>query len=235
MKDENKTLALNDTALAQVYIRYPGQTVPTLIPYDNNILSFYPATGNIAQNNTARIEFKPSFLQDGVYDLLVRDRDVSGNYSSNSQNRYEGTSVNGVHYDYKISFNVITKSMITNVLNYPNPFSTRTQFVFTLTGSEVPDYMKIQIMTVTGHVVKEIQRAELGNIHVGVNRTDYYWDGRDEYGDKLANGVYFYRVITKIDDKDVDHMSSGQYGQFFNNTNIDKYFKHGFGKLVIMR
>ncbi len=235
MRDENKTLALNDTSLAQVYIRYPGQTVPTLIPYDNNILSFYPATGNISQSNTARIEFKPNFLQDGVYDLLVRDKDRSGNYSSNSQNRYEGTTVNGVHYDYKISFNVITRSMITNVLNYPNPFSTRTQFVFTLTGSEVPDYMKIQIMTVTGHVVKEIQRAELGNIHVGVNKTDYYWDGRDEYGDKLANGVYFYRVITKIDDKNVDHMSTSQYGQFFNNTNIDKYFKHGFGKLVIMR
>jgi hypothetical protein len=235
MKDENKTLALNDTSLAQVYIRYPGQTVPTLINYDNSILTFYPATGNISKNNTARIEFKPTFTTDGTYDLLVRDKDRSGNYSSNTTNRYQGTAINGVYYDYKISFNIITKSMITNVLNYPNPFSTRTQFVFTLTGSEVPDYMKIQIMTITGKVVKEVQRGELGNIHVGLNRTDYYWDGRDEYGDKLANGVYFYRVITKIDDKNVDHMSSTQYGQFFNNTNIDKYFKDGFGKLVIMR
>lgn len=236
MRDENKTLALNDTSLAQVYIRYPGQAVPSLINYDNNILTFYPATGNIARNNTAKIAFKPTFLVDGVYDLLVRDKDRSGNFSSNSASgRYEGTSINGVYYDYKISFNVITKSMISNVLNYPNPFSTHTQFIFTLTGSEVPDYMKIQIMTITGHVVKEIQRAELGNIHIGVNRTDYWWDGRDEFGDKLANGVYFYRVITKMDDKNTDHMSSSQYGQFFNNTNIDQYFKHGFGKLVILR
>ncbi len=236
MKDENKTLALNDTSLAQVYIRYPGQTIPTLINYDNNILTFYPATGNISRNNTAKIAFKPTFLVDGVYDLLVRDKDRSGNFSSNSASgRYEGTNINGVYYDYKISFNVITKSMISNVLNYPNPFTTRTQFIFTLTGSEVPEYMKIQIMTITGHVVKEIQRAELGNIHIGVNRTDYWWDGRDEFGDKLANGTYFYRVITKIDDKYADHMSSGQYGQFFNNTNIDQYFKHGFGKLVILR
>ena len=235
MRDENQYLALNDTSLAQVYIRYPGQTVPTLINYDNNILTFYPATGNIAKRNQARIEYKPNFTQDGTYDLLIRDKDRSGNYSSNTTNRYEGTTVNGVYYDYKTSFNIITKSMITNVLNYPNPFSTRTQFVFTLTGSEIPDYMKIQIMTITGKVVKEIQRAELGNIHIGVNKTDYYWDGRDEYGDKLANGVYFYRVITKIEDKSVDHMSSTQYGQFFNNTNIDKYFKNGFGKLVIMR
>lgn len=236
MKDENKTLALNDTSLAQVYIRYPGQTIPTLINYDNNILTFYPATGNISKNNTAKIAFKPTFMLDGVYDLLVRDKDRSGNFSSNSPSgRYEGTNINGVYYDYKISFNVITKSMISNVLNYPNPFTTRTQFIFTLTGSEVPEYMKIQIMTITGHVVKEIQRAELGDIHIGVNRTDYWWDGRDEFGDKLANGTYFYRVITKIDDKYADNMSSSQYGQFFNNTNIDQYFKHGFGKLVILR
>jgi hypothetical protein len=216
-------------------VRYPGQTSPTLINYDNSILTFYPATGNIAKHNSARIEFKPTFTMDGSYDLLVRDKDKSGNFSSNSTNRYEGTAINGVYYDYKITFNVITKPMITNVLNYPNPFSTRTQFVFTLTGSEVPDYMKIQIMTITGHVVKEITKDQLGNIHVGTNITDYYWDGRDQYGDKLANGVYFYRVLADINHKQLDHMSSTQYGQFFDNTNIDKYFKNGFGKLVIMR
>jgi hypothetical protein len=235
MKDENKYLALNDTSLAQVYVRYPGQTVPTLINYDNNTLSFYPATGNIAKRNQARIEFKPTFMQDGTYDLLIRDRDRSGNFSSSSINRFEGNSFNGAYYDYKITFNVINKSMITNVLNYPNPFSTRTQFIFTLTGSEVPDYMKIQIMTITGHVVKEITKDLLGSIHIGTNVTDYYWDGRDQYGDKLANGVYFYRVIADINHKQIDHMSSTEYGQFFNNTNIDKYFKNGFGKLVILR
>ena len=235
LKDENKYLALNDTALAQVYVRFPGQTIPTLVNYDNNILTFYPATGNIAKRNQAKIEFKPTFIADGTYDLLIRDKDRSGNFSSSSTNRYEGTNINGVYYDYKVTFNIINKSMITNVLNYPNPFSTRTQFVFTLTGSEIPDYMKIQIMTITGKVVKEITKEQLGNIHVGTNITDYYWDGRDQYGDKLANGVYFYRVIADINHKQIDHMSSTQYGQFFNNTNIDKYFKNGFGKLVIMR
>jgi uracil phosphoribosyltransferase len=113
---------------------------------------------------------------------------------SHATNRYQGTSINGVYYDYKTSFNIITKSTISNVLTYPNPFSTRTQFVFTLTGSEIPDYMKIQIMTITGKVVKEIQRAQVLQeiCIVGVNRAGTMcWDGRDEYGDKLANGVLF--------------------------------------------
>jgi hypothetical protein len=231
MKDENKFLALNDTSLAQVYIRYPGQSTPTLINYDNNILTFYPATGDISKRNQARIEFKPTFTVDGTYELLVFDKDRSGNTSSPTANKYAGN----YYYNYKISFDIITKSMITNVLNYPNPFTTRTQFVFTLTGTEVPDYMKIQIMTITGKVVKEITKAELGDIHIGLNRTSYYWDGRDEYGDKLANGVYFYRVITNMNNKQLDNMSSTEYGKYFNNTNIDKYFKNGFGKMVIMR
>jgi hypothetical protein len=237
VKDQNKYLGLIDTSTAVIYVRYPGQTVPTPINYDNNILTFYPATGNLATRNQAEIVFKPTFTLDGAYDLLIKDKNASGTYSSNPNANYEGsqTSGNGVWYNYKITFNVINKSMITNVLNYPNPFSTRTQFVFTLTGSQAPDYMKIQIMTITGKVVKEITKEELGNITIGLNRTDYYWDGRDQYGNKLANGVYFYRVIANIANRQIDHMSSTDYGQFFDNTNIDKYFKNGFGKLVIMR
>ena len=46
------------------------------------------------------------------------------------------------------------------MINYPNPFSTSTRFVFTLTGSEVPDNMMIQIMTITGKVIREITNAD---------------------------------------------------------------------------
>jgi flagellar hook assembly protein FlgD len=126
--------------------------------------------------------------------------------------------------------------MVTNVLNYPNPFTTSTRFDFTLTGNEVPDYMKIQIMTITGKIVKEITKDELGPIHIGHNLTQYAWDGRDEYGDKLANGVYFYRVTTSLKGNQMDKLSAaGDYSRLFNNTNIDQYFKHGLGKMVIIR
>jgi len=56
--------------------------------------------------------------------------------------------------------------MISNMLNYPNPFTTSTAFVFTITGSEVPQNIKIQIMTITGKVVREITEDELGPLHV---------------------------------------------------------------------
>ncbi len=93
---------------------------------------------------------------------------------------------------------MVTKSTITEVMNYPNPFSTSTRFVFTLTGSEVPDNFKVQIMTITGKVIREITKDELGSIHIGRNITEYAWDGRDQFGDLVGNGIYLYHVQTRL-------------------------------------
>jgi hypothetical protein len=221
LKDENKVLALNDTASIIVYIIPPGGSVPQRINYDGQTLRFYPAdSAALAHGNKAQSEYKPDYTVDGTYTLLVKDMDRSGNHSSN-QSRY----IDNVFYDYKITFQVINKAMITNVLNYPNPFTTSTHFVFTLTGSEVPDYMKIQIMTIRGIVVKEITKDELGPIHIGTNITEYAWDGRDQYGSNLANGVYFYRVVTRLDNRNMDKMGES----------YDQYFKKGIGKMVMVR
>jgi flagellar hook assembly protein FlgD len=85
--------------------------------------------------------------------------------------------------------------------------------------------MKIQIMTVTGKVVREIFKEELGTIRIGRNITDYAWDGRDEYGDPLGNGVYLYRVIVKDEQGDVE----------VRQTAASSFFKKGFGKMYLMR
>jgi flagellar hook assembly protein FlgD len=141
----------------------------------------------------------------------VQGSDVSGNIS-------------GVE-PYRISFEVINESKITHFYPYPNPFSSHTRFVFTLTGSEIPNQIKIQIMTVTGKVVREITQEELGPIRIGNNISSFAWDGTDEYGDKLANGVYMYRVIVKNNGQDIER----------RQTAADKAFTKGFGKIYILR
>ena len=225
LKDENKFLPLDRSSLFDIYIKYPGAAEPTKIDSTSSIFTFYPADGNnLANGNKAQIELKPIFTMDGTYELLIKDRDRSGNNSATTDSRYQGNNP-ATFFDYKISFEVITKPMITNVLNYPNPFTTATHFVFTITGSEVPDFMKIQIMTIKGTVVKEIFKEELGPLRVGRNITEYAWDGRDQYGDLLANGIYFYHVSTRLDDKQMDAMGMS----------YDKYFKKGFGKMAIVR
>ena len=76
-------------------------------------------------------------------------------------------------------------------------------------------------------MVREITKEQLGPLHIGVNRTDYRWDGTDEYGSKLANGVYLYKVNVR--------KSDGSLYDNFSNNDIDSYFTKGFGKLVILR
>jgi hypothetical protein len=212
LKDENKFIALDDTSTFELYVRYPSGTLKRFY-VDNQTVLFRPAdNADLEKENKAEIEFLPEFMEDGIYQLQVKSKDASNNLSGANQ--------------YKIDFEVITKSMISNVLNYPNPFSTATQFVFTLTGSEIPEAMNISIMTVSGKLVKTITKAELGDIHIGLNRTAYVWDGTDDFGSPLANGVYLYRVNLKSATDEV-------YENF--NTGTNDYFKNGFGKMVILR
>lgn len=218
LKDENKYLALNDTSLIKMFIQYPdGSLRPQ--HFDNNQVIFTPASSsNLAKDNTAHIEINKRFEQDGTYELLVQAQDRSKNQSGNY-----GYQPDGI--DYRISFEVVNESQISNVMNYPNPFTSSTRFIFTLTGSRVPDYMKIQIYTITGRVVREITKAELGEIHIGRNITEYAWNGHDQYGDPLANGVYLYRVVTSIDGEQLEKYDTG----------TDKYFKKGYGKMYLAR
>ena len=212
LKDENRYLLLTDTQNIELALQYPDGTVREVDVHSSEVV-FTPANG---EDNTARLEYTPDLVLDGTYKLEVNARDETNNTAGRSK--------------YSVSFRVFNEEMVSNVFNYPNPFSTSTQFVFTLTGNEDPGNILIRIMTVTGKVVKEITMAELGNVHIGVNKTDYKWDGTDEYGDKLANGVYLYQVITKkLDGSDYQNFSDPTQ----NDTNW--MFKEGFGKMVIMR
>ncbi len=211
LKDESRFLALSDTAYIKVQVRFPNGTLRSYSFGDS--MRFTPANLSTG-NNTATIDFLPYFPEEGEYEMIVSGRDVVGNTAG--------------AIEYHVTFNVITKAMISNLLNYPNPFTTSTAFVFTVTGSEVPQNMRIQILTITGKVVREITMDELGPLHVGRNITDYKWDGTDTYGAKLANGVYLYRVLTNLNGKSLDKYKA-------EGDKTDKYFNKGYGKMVILR
>jgi flagellar hook assembly protein FlgD len=208
--DENTYLRLNDTSVLSLTLQYPNGVKKAISFSDPNI-RFTPATA--VNQNKASIEYKPTFTEDGTYQLTVKGKDMSGNAAGD--------------VDYSVSFKVITKSSISNVLNYPNPFSTRTQFVYTLTGEAPPQYFRIQIMTISGKVVREITQDEIGSLKIGTHKTDYAWDGHDEYGNQLANGVYLYRIIAKGKD--------GKAFEGFEGDSTNDLFKKGIGKMVILR
>lgn len=214
LKDENPYMIMDepsDTTLFGIYLTDPAgnqKRIPFVDGMGNTVMQWLPAEST---HKRFKIIYPAAFTMDGKYRLLVQGADKSGNLSGDFQ--------------YKVDFEVIRASSITHMMNYPNPFSTSTRFVFTLTGTEVPDDIIIQIMTVSGRVVREITEDQLGRIYIGRNVTEYAWDGRDEFGDQLANGVYLYTVKAKINGEDIDHRESG----------ADQYFKKNFGKMYLMR
>jgi hypothetical protein len=62
--------------------------------------------------------------------------------------------------------------MISNMLKLSESFTTSTAFVFTITGAEVPQNIRIQIMTITGKICKRNNKDELGPLHIGRNITE---------------------------------------------------------------
>lgn len=83
------------------------------------------------------------------------------------------------------------KAALDHVLNYPNPFTTNTYFQFehNLAGQLLD--VQISIFTVSGKLVKTLQHSTTTD---GFRVTDIQWNGLDDYGDRLARGVYLYRV-----------------------------------------
>ncbi|GAA4748533.1 C25 family cysteine peptidase [Flavisolibacter ginsenosidimutans] len=213
IKDESKWYMLTDTASVKVKVRFPDGSTRSYF-FNNDTLHFTPAQPAPSSNNTATINLRPYFTQDGDYELIVSGKDMSQN--------------NAGDVEYRVSFKVYNKPMISNMLNYPNPFTTSTAFVFTVTGVEVPQNLKIEIMTVTGKIVREITKAELGSLHIGRNITEFKWDGTDQFGQKLANGVYLYRVVTNENGKALEKYRDA-------NDDTDKYFTKGYGKMYLMR
>ncbi len=215
LKDEAKWFMMTDTGTVKVQIQFPDSSLRDY-HFDGATMQFIPAQAAPSNNNTATVNLKPDFNQDGKYTMLISAKDMSQNRSGAMQ--------------YRVSFNVFKKPMISNMLNYPNPFTTSTAFVFTITGSEVPQNIRIQILTVTGKVVREITKDELGPLHIGRNITEFKWNGTDQYGQSLANGVYLYRVITNLNGKSLEKFTDAA-----REEKTDQYFNKGYGKMYLMR
>ncbi len=81
------------------------------------------------------------------------------------------------------------------VVNFPNPFRNETDFTFYLTQ---PGQVSIQIFTVRGLLVKEIESEIM--LEAGFQRI--YWDGRDDFGSAIARGIYLYKIHARTENSE---------------------------------
>ncbi|MGE5498517.1 MAG: FlgD immunoglobulin-like domain containing protein, partial [Syntrophothermus sp.] len=129
-----------------------------------------------AGGKSGTIKYNFNGLESGDYKIQVRAWDIFNN-SSESEEHFTVTGGSDL--------------VIRDVLNYPNPFSSNTTFTFQRNTASPVD-VKIKVYTVAGRMIKEMESMAVTDKFVRID-----WDGRDNDGNLLGNGVYLYKVIIK--------------------------------------
>ena len=179
----------NPEILAKVFDSSGINTVGTGIGHDivaviDNITNqpyilndFYESDLNTYKSGIVR--YPLSNISEGLHTLNFKVWDVYNN--SNEKD---------------ISF-VVSNSeemALNHILNYPNPFSNFTKFSFEHNRPNQYLDVMIQIFTVSGKLVKTLKN---NIINSGFRDESITWNGLDEFGDKLAKGVYVYKIFVK--------------------------------------
>lgn len=135
---------------------------------------FYQGAQDSYQEGTVRFQLPE--LDPGTHSLKIKAWDVLNNS-------------NEVILDFTVAKD--EDLVINHVLNYPNPFTTRTQFWFEHNKPGQDLEVQLQIFTISGRIIKMLKKT----INTPGNRSsELEWDGKDDFGDKIGRGVYLYKL-----------------------------------------
>lgn len=144
---------------------------------------------NLDSYQNGKLQYTLRNLAVGPHTLDVKVWDVNNNSST-------------VRLEFTVTENQDVQ--LDHVLNYPNPFTTHTTFMFEHNQSCSALETQINIYTVSGRLVKTINQLVPTN---GFRVEGIAWDGRDDFGDQLAKGVYVYQLkVTMPDGKKAQKM-----------------------------
>jgi len=164
-----------------------ADTANIKIMLDNQVVKY-----NLDGSPNPQIEFTP--MNDGNLKAIVTFRPVLTEGEHNF--RFIGADKNNNSADtLSIRTNVSYAFKVRELYNFPNPMRGDTYFTFNLFAEKSPERCRIKIYTVAGRLIKEITAPA----HVGYNQI--YWDGRDNDGETIANGIYLYKLILEDTDK----------------------------------
>jgi len=140
---------------------------------------FYTASLNSYKSGKLEYYFKD--LTVGNHTLKLKAWDVNNNSSE-------------MNIEFYVSD--VSQLQIDHVLNYPNPFTTHTDFFFEHNQLGKVLNAEVQIFTVTGKLVKTIFTSFAAN---GSRSEPISWDGKDDYGNTIGKGVYIYKINVSCD------------------------------------
>ena len=139
---------------------------------------YYQANVDDYTNGVVSYPFRD--LEPGLHTLTLKAWDVYNNSST-------------AEFQFLV-FDKDEALVINNVLNYPNPFVSYTEFWFNHNSTEPLD-VSVQIFTVSGKLVRTLNGQTSGGSKAASTLSkDIIWDGRDDFGDKIGKGVYVYKL-----------------------------------------
>jgi hypothetical protein len=149
---------------------------------------FYEADLDSYTSGTIRYPFHN--LEEGLHTLSLKVWDVFNNSG-----------------DAYLEFNVIKseKFVVNDLNNYPNPFSESTSFVFSHNQAEGKLDVILRVFNLNGQIVKTI---ETSIIPAGYRSEPINWNGCDDSGCRLSNGMYIYRMEVRNEAGQTDGKSS---------------------------
>ena len=126
---------------------------------------------------TGTVMYPLTGLAEGSHTLQVKAYDI---YNNGSEEQISFTVKSG------------NETAMSNIFNYPNPFSSSTIFTFQRNSVDPID-VEIKIYTIAGRCIRVIHGAALTSRFVQIP-----WDGTDAEGAKIANGIYLYRIVARL-------------------------------------
>jgi hypothetical protein len=143
---------------------------------------FYTADLDTYQKGTLRYLWKD--LTEGKHTLTLKVWDTHNNPTQQSIEFYVKNTA---------SFPLL------NLKNYPNPFKEQTIFSFEHNKDGVPLKVQINIYNLQGKMVKNIVSDVVAYTF---SKVEVPWNGLDDRGNLIANGVYVYKIqVYSPDDK----------------------------------
>ena len=125
------------------------------------------------------VSFPFPALAEGKHTIVIKAWDVFNNSS-----------------EYTIECIVQKKKeiLVRRLINYPNPFSGKTRFLFDLDGPYAGASAQIDVFTMTGQFLKRISKTinEMDGRSIEIE-----WNGRDDSGDVVVKGIYIFQLLIK--------------------------------------
>lgn len=177
-------IELRDESLVPIF-----DTTKVSIYLNNKRISYKGNENNViysfsSSNPKFVVDYSPN-LVDGDYTLKVIGKNATDDLIDST----------GIVKKFKVKNSL----ELIEFYNYPNPMKDETDFTFKLTS--IPDELKINIYTIAGRKIKEIQ---LQPSQLKYDFNTIHWNGRDDDGNKIANGIYLCKVILKKENKTID-------------------------------